>query len=173
METMSLGFEISPTDVADGPLVAVGPAAAQVEKVLLIPQFFERRVTYSEPSLVVTLQCEFSGERYEIRRITVEGSGTFVSSRDLTQMKLPALMRAMALEAVPDAAFWSRELQKLAAEKSSNYSFLAQVYWFETITWGNPRMEIMQWMGVARTTANENIRKLAKLFSLPGGHSSK
>lgn len=168
---MTLSFDIHPTDELDGALVNVGPNSGVAFGSLQIPSTFERQVVYKAPSLVLTVKCAFSGERYEISKMTIEGRGDFVTSRDLTQLKLPALMRAMALAAIPDSFKWTEENKAAALEVDANRAFLAQIYWFETVTWGNPRQEIMNWLSVSRTTANEQIRKLAKEFKLPGAHA--
>ncbi len=45
---------------------------------------------------------------------------------------------------------------------------VAQYYWYDHITWFKPRLNIMDRWGISRTTANEWIRKAAKLYPMPG-----
>jgi hypothetical protein len=85
-------------------------------------------------------------------------------------LALPAVIRAIAIEVVPNAELWAH-LDSSDILKHEGQTFLAQVYWFEHISWGSPRGSIMAYMNWSRTNANFHISKIARKFPLPGAHS--
>lgn len=170
---MSENFTISRADVKDGKMVTFGPIDPENMKRLSIPKTFTRFVDYTDSSLAVELQCVFDGEKIQVSRISVANSGGFVTSRDLTQLSLPAVIRQIGLEVIPDSEYWTQEWQDANSIKHGlKYDswFIAQLYWFEHATWGSPRVAVQEFMGCKRTTANYYIRLAGEKTALPGQH---
>ncbi len=170
---MNETFTISRTDVKDGNPIAFGPMDKETKRQLEIPETFTRRVSYADLSLVAELSCVFDGEKIQVKKICVEGQSAFVTSRDLTQLALPAVIRQIGFQVIPDSEYWTKAWQDDHSIKEglkSDPFFLAQLYWFEHATWGSPRVAIQEYMAVKRTTANYYIRLAATVTPLPGLH---
>jgi hypothetical protein len=135
-----------------------------------IPNRLTRTVTYPELGLEIELECVFSGERLEIAKMTVQGVGGYIATRDLTQLSLPQVMRAIVSEAVPEANRWSQLENESQSNRLTDPCHLAQIYWLEYVGWGTPRARIMKYMGWSRANANFHIKKINKNFPLPGAH---
>jgi hypothetical protein len=145
-------------------------------KQLAIPKTFSRMVELSDPHFNLQLWCEFSGDRIEVRKLCVDAGSGEIASRKLLQLGLPAIVKEIAFEVIPDAAFWTYEGQEMDLDWGNlnvHHEFLAQMYWREHVSWGNPRQEIMQYFGMKRTAANALIRKIARGIPLPGSHEQK
>jgi hypothetical protein len=169
---MGLSFKLETVGVPDGKPVDFGPFDQETGTQQSIPSSLSRRVIYPELGVSAVVECVFTGDRLEIERISVENNGKFVSTKVLTQLALPAVIRAIAIEVVPNAKLWA-ELKPNQDFKLEGPTFLAQVYWFEHISWGSPRGSIMSYMGWSRTNANFHISKIARDFPLPGPHSQE
>lgn len=170
---MNENFTISRTDVKDGHPIAFGPVDKETKRQLEMPQTFTRRVEYTDQPLVAELSCVFDGEKIQVKKICVEGQNSFVTSRDLTQLALPSVIRQIGLQVIPDSEYWTKSWQDDHSIKEglkSDPYFLAQLYWFEHVTWGSPRVAIQQYMECKRTTANYHIRLAAAVTPLPGLH---
>jgi hypothetical protein len=167
---MSIVFTIESTGVADGPRVEFGPFDQETGTQQSIPGTLTRRVTYPDLEVSAVVECIFTGDKIEIQSISVQNNGTFVSTKALTQLALPAVIRAIAVETVPNSELWSNVATNPVA-RFEGPSFLAQVYWFEHISWGSPRASIMTYMNWSRTNANFHISKIAKYIALPGAHA--
>lgn len=170
-------FKVRETEAKDGPLSAIGSGAGGNDWPLQIPSIFQRLVVYPHLEISVTLDCVFSGERIEVAALkVVADKGHFVSSRDLTQLSLPAVIRAIGLAVIPVSERWLKEFRdesdKTWESQKASDEFLSQLYWFEHVIWGTPRMALQEYMGWTRTTANAKIREINKQFPLPGVHSS-
>jgi hypothetical protein len=162
---------IRPSDIPDGDLVMFGPTDVKTGKHLRIPRTFSRIVDIQDLQFQLQLWCRFSGDRIEVRRLCIEADGGEIASRQLLQLGLPAIVREIAFEVIPEASFWTVEGQDAVtkwSEMNSQPEFIAQVYWFEHVSWGSPRQEIMRLFGIKRTAANTLLRKLAREISLPG-----
>lgn len=173
---MSENFTISKADVKDGVMVTFGPVDPENRRQLSIPKTFTRFVDYIDSTLVVELQCVFDGEKIQVSKISVANNGGFVTSRDLTQLSLPAVIRQMGLQVIPDSEYWTQEWQDANFKKHGlKYDswFIAQLYWFEHATWGSPRVAVQELMGCKRTTANYYIRLAGEKTPLPGQHNKK
>lgn len=167
-------FEVEKSESSQGPLVAFGPRDPSSGRQLQILGDSEWVIKYKKPKLRVTVRCVFSDQRLEISQLLINGEqGSFLSSRDLTQLNLPAVLREIGLSAVADSDYWNVGLKKTKLESRTNSEYLAQVYWFEYATWGSPRQVLMDYLNVSRTTANSHIRKFANQLPLPGIHASK
>lgn len=168
---MSEPFKISASKQKDGKLVQFGPLDTETGWTMAIPEHLTRNVYYPQMKLEITLDCVFSGERLEITLMTIEGRGGFVSTRDLTQLALPAVMREIAISAVPDSQRWSNPASADDLSRPEGYGYLAQMYWFEYVGWGTPRANIMAYMNWSRANANFHIKKINRNFPLPRAHT--
>jgi len=125
-----------------------------------------RRVVYSGESPEVELSLVFSGERLEISRLLATSGDTFITTQFLTQLALPKVIRSIGAEAVPHRENWMPKDGHSGLGLDS-YDYLAQLYWFEHLTWGSPRLALMNYMGWSRANTNWHIRKIRKNFPLP------
>ena len=169
---MKLPFNLETVGVPDGKAVDFGPFYPETGTQQSIPSSLTRKVVYPELGVSAMVECVFTGDKLEIQRISVENNGKSVSTKVLTQLALPAVIRAIAVEVVPNAKLWA-ELKSNQEFKLEGPTFLAQVYWFEHISWGSPRGSIMSYMSWSRTNANFHISKIARHFPLPGPHSQE
>lgn len=167
---MSLPFKIEAAGVADGKPIDFGPFDHETGTQQSIPATLTRRVHYPELEVTALVECIFTGDKLEIQSLTVQNKGKFVSTKVLTQLALPAVIRAIAIEVVPNAKLWAY-LDASQILKHEGPTFLAQIYWFEHISWGSPRGSIMTYMNWSRTNANFHISKIARNFPLPGAHA--
>jgi len=171
---MTTNFKVSQTDVRDGELVDFGDLNGDNPHRLRIPATFQRVVEYSEPPLRAVISCVFTGERIEVVSLEIASTTGFVATKYLTQLALPAVIREIAMDVIPDSHWWTQEFhdgQSSWGGDNVTMGFLAQLYWFEHVSWGSPRLRIMEYMGCKRTTANEYIRRAAREFVLPGAHA--
>jgi hypothetical protein len=164
-------FKLESIGKPDGKSVVFGPYDQETGTQQSIPSRLTRRVVYPELEVAAVVECIFTGDKLEIQSLDVQSNGKFVSTKVLTQLALPSVIRAIALEVVPNAKLWA-ELKADKQVKPVDPIFLAQVYWFEHISWGSPRGSIMTYMNWSRTNANFHISKIARNFPLPGAHAS-
>lgn len=169
---MGLSFKLETVGFPDGAPLEFGPFDQETGTQQSIPSSLSRRVVYPDLEVSAVVDCIFTGDRLEIERISVENNGKFVSTKVLTQLALPAVIRAIASEVVPNSMLWA-ELKPNQDFKLEGPTFLAQVYWFEHVSWGSPRGSIMKYMNWSRTNANFHISKIAKTYPLPGAHSQE
>lgn len=166
------------TSPEDGPLISFGPLMPNPADQQQIPATFERTVSLDEPDLDLTVGCEFNGDKIIIRQLTLAGEE--VTPRALTQLGLPRVIAEIAAEVIPDGYRWSVFTEELGTMKTARTGGpsdemllkIAQYYWYDHITWSKPRANIMTFWDVSRTTANEWIRKAAKLYPMPGRPSN-
>lgn len=168
---MSETFKVTATDKADGKLVPFGPLDQQTGWQLEIPKTMTRLVTYPNLDLKLLLDLEFSGERVEISSVLIKGVGGFVSTRALTQLGLPLVIKQIVDSCVPDAKRWSKPAKRENLNRPQSIEYLAQMYWFEYVGWGTPRVNLMNYMGWKRANANLQIKKINAEHALPGAHS--
>lgn len=153
-------------------MVAFGPFDQESGSQASIPAQLTRKVTYPELGVIALFECVFTGDRLEIQRISVESNEKFVSATAMSQLSIPAVIREIAIQAVPNSKLWA--LVGLGQQRRyEGQTFLAQVYWFEHISWGSPRASIMKYMNWSRTNANFHISKISRELELPGAHSKK
>lgn len=171
-------FEVLKTSQKDSPLVSVGDPKVAEDWRIQIPKKFQRLVVYPLLKLNVELTCVFNGDKIEVTQMRIiSDAGHFVTSRDLTQLSLPAAIRSIGFSVIPNADIWSWDYReshstmKQIAE-STGAGYLSQLYWFEHITWGTPRVAIQQHFGCTRSVANAKIREIAKQYRLPGVHAT-
>jgi hypothetical protein len=154
----------------DGPLVKFGPVDTNNSSQLAIPEFLSRTVTYPVLGLRLELRCVFSGDRVEIAKLTIESSSSYLTTKALTQLALPQVIREIVIQTVPNSQLWRIDVGSLNQQQRST-AYLAQLYWFEHISWGSPRACLMTYMGWSRPYANTKIRRIAEEIPLPGAHS--
>jgi hypothetical protein len=155
---------------ADGDRIAFGPKPRDGEPTLTIPKELTRRVTYRSNPLTLNLTCSYAEDKLQLVKVEIANFEGFISTRELLQLKLPAVMRHIALEAVgnaPEFIEYARNHLRTPSSLRSNLKVLAQLYWLETVTWGTPRKTIMEMSGCSRSTANETISLAEKEFELP------
>lgn len=166
-------------DKIDGPLVGFGVNGLARHERPEIPSSFTRRAVYPDLGLDVVIECSFSGDKIEVHRLDITRAEVSISTRDLTQLSLPWVIREVAKQVIPYSYRWSVFLQdtsdmetaKRTGPSDETLLYVAGIYWFEHVAWGAPRATIMEYFGISRTTANAWIKKAAKLHSLPGVHA--
>ena len=168
---MTNEFKLAQGPKKDGPLLTFGPLDPETGLTCHIPMELSRRVLYPALNLEVQIDCIFSGERLEIERLTIESKSSYVASRDLTQLALPQVMNKVVSTVVLEARDIEKQLKSTLLDKPDGPAFLAQLYWFEFVRWGSPRALIMSYMGWSRANANFHMKKINKLFPLPGTRS--
>ena len=154
----------------DGPLREVGPQDRLGDYSLSIASSFTRLVTMDESSRSVQLTLDFDGSKLKIVELRIADRENAITSRDLLSVSLPKLVRACAETAIPKSQFWTSDLQSLPDIQNrlrDDLYLLSKLYWFEYITWGNPRVEIQKLLQCQKTTANYYIRLASKVHRLP------
>lgn len=157
-------MKIRETDDFDGGLHNVCGYIPLVDYQLLVPKSLKREVFYGEDQPLLTLSLTLSKtNRYEIvdMRLQSEGNAVPISTSFLTKLSLPQVIRQIAVDAIPHSSYWTSP----PAELTDDY--LAQLYWFEHVTWGTPRMALMDVTGWSRSNTNHHIRRIEKVFELP------
>ncbi len=165
-------FTVAKTGKKDGEVVSFGPPSSLVRYPLEIAKQFTRSVSYKDMGISLEIDFLFDGDKVQIGRLVADGGVGYVASRDLTQLSLPAVTRQAAISAIPNAKFWLDDYKKIQFDKASDLTLLAQLYWFEHVTWGSPRVAIQEFLGCKRTTANYYIRLVGALTPLPGQHKT-
>lgn len=158
------------TEVADGPLVQLGPSGGVLNRSLLLPSTFSRAALFSSNNLKVTISCELVAEKYEVKSVSVEALGGYVSTRDLTQLGIPRIIRQVATDLVPDFKFWTAQGMKENGYYESirnDFVYLAQMYWLHTAVHGKPRIEIAEALGISKSTSNVLLRRIESEVPLP------
>jgi hypothetical protein len=169
---MPTEFSIRGDRREDGPLVSFGPLDAVTASQLAIPGSLVRRVSYPALALEVELSCAFTGDRLEIVKMTIVSQQSYIATKDLTQLALPQVIREIVCESVPNSDHWLIQNTNSLNHPRSD-AFLAQLYWFEHVSWGSPRATLMTFMGWSRPYANTRIKKISKEIKLPGAHSAE
>jgi len=170
---MNETFKIQGGPDRDEAVVQFGPLDPETGIRLSIPRRLSRKVSYPDLNLQVFLSCAFSGERLEIEKMAIEAKGSYVASRDLTQLSLPHVMYAIVSGAVPEAKALNRHVDGDKLDKPEGPAFLATLYWFEHAGWGAPRARIMSYMDWSRANANFHLKKISLNFPLPGARSGQ
>jgi len=157
---------IQKTETPDGPLVTVGPIGAEHSVQIKVPSTIRRKVTYHRMPLVIVLDVVFSGERLEPSGLQLLAGDGFITTQSLTGLGLPRIIRAIATREVPDSSHWL-PVEDHLPDRDASYEYLAQLYWFEFLSWGSPRAAIMAYTGWSRANATLQLRKIAAKFPLP------
>ena len=169
-ESVSTPLHIEETSAADGALVYFGPIDPESKRQLAIPSTFERQISDQELGLKLTLSCVFTGEKVEVSRLLISSDNQGnISSRVLAQLGLPSLIREVTMFVVPNSEFWvvSKNRDSILEVTSTNFAYLAQVYWLEHVSHGSPRQELMKLLGIPRSTCNLLLRKIKDVYLLP------
>lgn len=168
---MNTEFVISSAEEPDWALERIAPQAVQHSFDIWVPLKMQRLVSYPTMDLKVTLDLVFSGHRVEILELKISAGKTYIATQDLTSLGLPKVIRAIVIGSIPDSSKWQPSKDS-AEEKDLTYKYLAELYWFEHISWGAPRSAIMSYAGWSRANTNWHLRRIAKEFPLPGPHAS-
>lgn len=168
---MTTQFVISSAGKPDGELVTFGPINVESSTHLAIASNFTRRVTYPALGITCIIECAFTGDRIEVSSLSIEKVEAYITTKALTLLALPQVIRALAEDAIPNSQTWSKP-RAPGDNRPTSPEFLAQIYWFEHVSWGSPRASIMKYMGWSRTNANFHITKFSKQIAMPGAHSS-
>jgi hypothetical protein len=153
----------------DGDLVAVGPTNPDLRFALEIPSSFARKFVNPQNGLAIELHCTFDGDKTNLTKLVVEKGSTGITTRELGQLKLPELIQRLCHEVIPNSKHWTGASTGQPARQT--FAFMAQLYWFEHISWGNPRMRLMELFQWPKSTASYQLRKLNKQWPLPGIHA--
>lgn len=174
---MAAIVEISKTKQTDGPLVDFGPNDEKRRYQLSIPRTFTRLAKYVEMDLTAELTCSFDGNKIVLHKLALQRDETSVATRDLMKLSLPWVIQQVAKDAIPNSYRWFVGVadlnEKIEVPREETLLYLAQLYWFEYVTWGAPRERIMAVWGISRTTANTWIKQASKLYGLPGAHAAE
>jgi hypothetical protein len=171
-ETEPVGkFVLQRGEGVDGELLSIGPVPALKHPQLTVPSQTRWVVEYSGLEVRLDLALVFSGERFEIDRMTISGtSGHFVQSRDLTQLALPSVIQEIASKVIPGFEYWTLEYQDRVLEwkdLKADDEFLAQLMWVQQVIHGNPRQTLMAYFQVPRSTSTYIIRRLRRKYPMP------
>jgi hypothetical protein len=169
---MSDVFIIKTEGRVDGPLHEFGPVANLTGKRLSVPSPMRRQVYYPSLAYLVELTCVFTGQRIEIESLEIHGDGTFINTQYLTQLSLPDVIRAITREVEVNSEFWACRARPIDELRVDDPSLIAQIYWYEHVTWGSPRAALMSYMGWSRTNTNWHLRKIADTYTLPGNRGA-
>ncbi len=160
----------------DGVLRDVGPLDAFRDFPLQIPERFTRLVTTEGSERAIELTLHFDGQKLRIMELRIRDEVNPITPRELLSLSLPKLVRACAESAIPNSEFWTRELPRLPNIENQlrdDLLLLSKLYWFEYITWGNPRVEVQRLLQCQKTTANYYIRLASKFHTLPEARLSE
>jgi len=157
-------MEIRDTEEFDGKMQNVGGYIPDVAHQLLVPKSLKREVFYGDDQPLLTLSLSLlDTNRLEVVGMNLQTSegGTPISTNLLTKMSIPKVIRQIAEEIIPHSSYWTTP----PTDYSDDY--LAQLYWFEYVTWGAPRLALMNLTGWSRANTNHHLRRIAKTFDLP------
>ena len=162
---------IAKADLPFGRLEAFGPTPAIRHPQLEVPSKSFWEVMYPSLDLLVSLDIEFTGQRLEIQRISVEGlKRKPVHSRDLTQLGLPAVLHDIAALMIPNFEYWTKDFQDKNLrwdDLKTDDEFLAQLMWVNQVSHGNARKALMDYFAIPRSTATLIIKRLKGRYSMP------
>lgn len=169
---MADNFSLYATQKQDGALLVAGPRMDNLSRQLLVPAKMSRRVSYGEALPTAVLDLVFTGDRIEIVKIVVDAGEDYVTTQFLTHLSLPKVIRQVALDSIPDSSHWMTDSSQVGIGLDS-YDYLAQLYWFEHLSWGAPRNAVMRYAGWSRANANWHLRRMAELGLLPARTEGK
>jgi len=141
-------------------VIPFGPVASDGYQ-LSLPERVTATVDYSNFKVDYTLF--FNGERMVVESVNISGVDDqgFVSTRDLTQLNIPKVIRDVVYKYNSD---FGGRLDTLALKDRIT---LAQYYFLEFTCDGSPRKALMDYMDWSRTNANFHITKYAKAGMIP------
>ena len=159
-----------------GSISAVGPETPFDDFPLRVPTKFSRLVTSVDSDWIIEITIHFDGQKLQVFDLRIHAQASPITPRGLLALSLPKLVRACAETAIPNSEFWTEQLPRLSGIENrlrDDLSLLAKYYWFEYMTWGNPRVEIQKLLKCQKTTANYYIRLASKLHTLPESRLSE
>lgn len=147
--------------------VEVGPSQG-VGQVLRVPKDFHYRFEFdSLPD--VEIMGVFDGDRFQVTELSLSTKAG-LSATQLIRIKLPELVGLVAKDLIPHAEYWTTDgapRDLILSNKEMTSLFLAQAYWFHHLSWGAPRLFVMEFMDWSRNNTNFHLKQLAKSVGLP------
>jgi hypothetical protein len=162
---------VAPSGHDGGPVQAVpyGPGGD------VLPERFAAEVTYTKRPLRVRIECSFDGmSRVRVKAVSVERTdGKSVTPEDMTATNLGAVMGTVVEDATRHGGgnVFRGGRSRTGPPTDDELLALARMYWFEYVSWGKPRQEVMSKFELPRSTANAWIRKAREKYHLPGVHA--
>jgi|LakMenEpi03Aug12_release.lakeMendotaPanAssembly.Ray.scaffolds.fasta_scaffold14764_9 hypothetical protein len=147
--------------------VDVGPTQG-VAQVLRIPKDFHYKFKLDNfPD--VELKGVFDGDKLQVTDLSLSTKNG-LNATQLIQIKLPELVGLIAMDAIPKAKYWTldgapRDL--ILSSKEMTTLFLAQAYWFHHLSWGAPRLFVMEFMEWSRNNTRFHLAQISKSIGLP------
>lgn len=147
--------------------VEVGPTQG-VAQVLRVPKDFHYRFKFDNfPD--VELQGVFDGDKFKVTDLSLS-TKIGLNATQLIQIKLPELVGLVAMDAIPQAKYWTLDgapKDLILSNKEKTALFLAQAYWFHHLSWGAPRLFVMEFMDWSRNNTRFHLAQISKAIGLP------
>jgi hypothetical protein len=147
--------------------VEVGPSQG-VPQVLRVPKDFHYKFKFdSLPD--VELKGVFDGDKFQVTDLSLS-SKSGLNATQLIRIKLPELVGLVALDLIPQAKYWTLDgapKDAILSNKEMTRLFLAQAYWFHHLSWGAPRLFVMEFMDWSRNNTNFHLKQISKSVGLP------
>ncbi|MPZ60098.1 MAG: hypothetical protein GEU93_02145 [Propionibacteriales bacterium] len=138
-----------------------------------LPARFTHRAEHSQHPLRVTVAMSFddSADRVRVDSVTLERTdGQSVAPSDMTRLQLAQVVHDAAVK-VAEPYGWAFDRRHPGGPLDDDeVRGLAQIYWYEYVTWGKPREQIMAAFELTRPSASRWIRKARDRYGLPGPH---
>jgi hypothetical protein len=157
-------------ELSEGATTRFGPIDPSNGTQLSMPKRFEREVIHTDDEMTLHITCLFSGEWVKVEKLCVTASPNVeLNSRYLLQLALPSIVRSVTVDAIPNSSYWLdwKADDRDHGGRRMNHAFLAQLYWLEHVSQGNPRQSLMRYLAMPRSTCNVLIRQLRTEYPLP------
>jgi DNA-binding transcriptional ArsR family regulator len=145
----------------EGKRIPFGPAMKKSSQ-LSLPAISTRVVEYPEFGFTAEYTFTFDGNKLKLDSMAIFEvlSPAGLSTDNLTKLQIPAVMREMVYAYNPI-------LQTVIENKLTSDNAISQIYWAEYVCTGSPRKAVMNQLGIARSTANYHLKKLATAGLVP------
>lgn len=151
------------------PWVPYGPGGDR------LPARFAAVVDYAERPLRARIRASFDGVgRVHADVVSVERTdGESITPEDMTDLVLASVMGSVVDKATKRGrgTYAGGGRTESGPPTDAELLKLARMYWFEYISWGQPRRAVMSAFELPRSSANRWIRKARELYGLPGVHA--
>ena len=158
-------------------------------KLLMIPRTFSRKFHFKRTEREIhsrlegtIIEATFHAPMKTMNIVTVSQLNLFlpdaagITPSLLQEISVPNLVHNATYDAVENAEFWTPEghpdLDEWRDLLRKN-EFLAQIYWLEHASQGNPRKVLMRYLQMPQSTCSVLIRKLRSEFALPQPRTQK
>jgi hypothetical protein len=177
------GLRMSGTESPDDDLIQLCEVVGNSGMSPMIPRTFSRRFHFERTDHEIrsrlegaTIEATFNASLKSLTIVTVSSlklslpDASGITPTLLQEISVPNLVHTATYDAVENAQFWTPEGHPDADEwldllKQSD--FLAQIYWLEHASQGNPRQVLMRYLGMPQSTCSVLIRKLRNDYTLP------